>query len=190
MGWLLSPPSHDASPPLNDPPQAVSASNWLAGEHRAILDAEGRILLPMGIRNTLNPLREEVTLMATLEPEGCAGVRRVDQWDQYVRELRGLAGHSQRDRRVMMLVAATSAQVKIDKQGRMRLPDALLAKAGIQRNAEKAEVVITGFFEDLRVWSAERWDEFCARALTDFAADLDGLHGVEGTPAVEPQAAN
>jgi MraZ protein len=159
----------------------MSSSTWLAGEHRTVLDPEARILLPMGIRNTLNPLREEVTLMSTLEPEGCVGIRRVDQWDGYVRELRGLAGHSQRDRRLMMLVAATSSQVKIDRQGRMRLPDTLLAKAGIERpgeRAEKAEVVVTGFFDDLRVWSAERWDTFCERALDDYATDLDGLHGV------------
>jgi len=159
----------------------MSATSWLAGEHRAVLDAEGRILLPLGLRNTLNPMREEVTLMATLEPEGCVGVRRVDQWDGYVRELRALAGHSQRDRRVMMLVAATSAQVKIDRQGRMRLPDSLLAKAGIDRGSDKAdksEVVIAGFFEDLRVWSAASWDAFCASALVDYARDLDGLHGV------------
>lgn len=166
----------------------MSATSWLAGEHRAVLDAEGRILLPLGLRNTLNPLREEVTLMATLEPEGCVGVRRVDQWDGYVKELRALAGHSQRDRRVMMLVAATSAQIKIDRQGRMRLPDSLLAKAGIERATEKAEVVIAGFFEDLRVWSAASWDAFCASALEDYAKDLDGLHGVNESrePVAEP----
>ncbi|MFT7671057.1 MAG: MraZ protein [Planctomycetota bacterium] len=174
LGQAHDPLLHHIHPHL-----PMSSMSWLAGEHRAVLDSEARILLPLGLRNTLNPLREEVSLMASLEPEGCVCVRRIDQWDAYVQGLRSLAGQSQRDRRVLMFVAATSAQIKIDRQGRLRIPDSLLTKAGIERGddkSNKAEVVIAGNFEDLQIWAAGRWDEFCSSALDGFAGDLEGLH--------------
>lgn len=163
----------------------MTPQSWLSGEHRAVLDPEARVLLPLGLRNLLNPQREEVTLMATLEPEGCVGLRRVDQWDAYVRELRERAGPTLRARRVVLLLAATSAQVKVDRQGRLRLPDSLMAKAGIERpddREEKTEVVIAGNFEDLRIWAASRWEAFCEEALADYGKDLDWLQrgGDEG----------
>ena len=157
----------------------MSSQSYLSGEHRAVLDGESRILLPLGLRNLLNPMREEVTLMASLEPEGCICVRRVDQWTNYVEDLRQQAGQTLRHRRVMMLVAATSAQVKIDKQGRLRLPDSMMAKAGIERpttKSDKSEVVIAGHFDDLRLWASERWSNFCESAMADFGTDLEWLH--------------
>ncbi|MFT7486207.1 MAG: MraZ protein [Candidatus Paceibacteria bacterium] len=157
----------------------MSSQSWLAGEHRTALDGEARILLPLGLRNLLNPLREEVSLMATLEPEGCICVRRVEQWDAYVQDLRQRAGQTLRARRVMMLVAATSVQIKIDKQGRLRIPDHLMSKAGIERmtdNDDKTEVVVAGHFDDLRLWAVGRWDTFCEQALADFGTDLEWLH--------------
>ncbi len=157
----------------------MSSQSFLSGEHGAVLDGESRILLPLGLRNLLNPMREEVTLMASLEPEGCICVRRVDQWTAYVDELRKQAGQTLRHRRVMMLVAATSAQVKVDKQGRLRLPDSMMAKAGIERaegKSEKSEVVIAGHFDDLRLWASDRWSNFCESAMADFGADLEWLH--------------
>lgn len=157
----------------------MSPRSWLSGEHRTLLDPEGRLLLPLALRNTLNPGGDEVTLMATLEPEGCVGIRRVDQWDDYVGGLRALAGQSLRHRRLMLVLAATSSQVKLDRQGRLRIQDSLLAKAGVERSAErsaKTEVVIAGHFDDLRIWASTRWDEFCLEALRDFGADLEWLH--------------
>lgn len=169
----------------------MTPQSWLSGEHRAVLDPEARVLLPLGLRNLLNPQREEVAMMATLEPEGCVGLRRVEQWDTYVRDLQGRAGASLRARRVMLLIAATSAQVKVDRQGRLRLPDSLMSKAGIDRpqdREEKTEVVIAGNFEDLRIWAASRWEAFCKEALADYGKDLDWLQheGVEG-PSSSPE---
>ncbi len=165
----------------------MSPQSWLSGEHRTQLDPEGRILLPLAVRNLLNPAQEEIGLMATLEPEGCLGVRRVDQWDAYVGGLRERAGSSLRHRRLSMILAATSSPVKIDRQGRLRVPDALLGRAGIERSSDKeakTEVVVAGHFEDLRVWSAPRWEAFCEEALRDYGADLDSLQ-VTATSGLE-----
>lgn len=156
----------------------MSNQAWFSGEHATSLDPEGRILLPMGLRNLLNPTREEVTLMANLEPEGCICVRRVEQWDAYVARLRERAANTARHRRLTMILAATSAPIKLDKQGRLRVPDSILQKAGVDRaDAARQEVVVAGHFDDLRVWSASGWQSFCTSALESFAEDLEFLEG-------------
>ncbi len=154
----------------------MSPQAWFSGEHATSLDAEGRILLPMGLRNLLNPTREEVTLMANLEPEGCICVRRIEQWDAYVARLRERTGNTARHRRLTMILAATSAPIKLDKQGRLRIPDSIMVKAGVDRTSEeRQDVVVAGHFDDLRIWGAKSWDEFCAEALGAFSEDLELL---------------
>ncbi|MCB9915997.1 MAG: hypothetical protein H6828_12780 [Planctomycetes bacterium] len=154
----------------------MSPQAWFSGEHATSLDPEGRILLPVGLRNVLNPGRDDVTLMASLEPEGCLCVRPVEQWDAYVRRLRERAGNGARDRRLTMILAATSSPMKLDRQGRMRIPDPLLERVGISRtDAARQDVVVAGHFDDLRVWSAAGWERFSAEAVEAFAQDLDQL---------------
>jgi division/cell wall cluster transcriptional repressor MraZ len=154
----------------------MSSQALFSGEHSTSLDPEGRILLPLGLRNVLNPTREEVTLMASLEPEGCVCVRRVEQWDAYVARLRERAGNTTRHRRLTMLLAATSAPIKLDKQGRLRIPDSIMLKVGIDRgDGERQGVVIAGHFDDLRIWGAEGWESFCAEALAAYGTDLELL---------------
>ncbi len=162
----------------------------MVGEHRATLDPEGRILLPMALRNLLNPSREDRPLMATLEPEGCISLRAEEVWDAYVEGFRGAEGEGLRRRRVVTLLAANSARVKCDRQGRVRVPDVLLAKASIERgSAEKREVVVVGDLEDVQIWHPERWDGFERTAKSSFGEDVDHLLGnrpggaEEGEPA-------
>ena len=70
----------------------------------------------------------------------------------------------------------------------MPIPDSLLAKGGIERAGDKdskTEVVIAGHFDDLRIWSSERWEGFCEEALRDFGADLEWLHLGQAMQATE-----
>lgn len=155
---------------------------WMVGEHAATLDAEGRILLPAPLRNLLNPAREEQALMATLEPEGGISLRSVEDWDRYVGTLRDRGSDGKRRRRVVMWLAAHSARVKCDRQGRVRVPDGLLSKAGVERSEEeKREVVVVGGLEQVVLWEPERWAEFCRVTEEVLSDDLDALvHEDEG----------
>jgi len=155
----------------------MNAAPRFSGEHVATLDPEGRILLPMPLRNAFNPGREDRTLMANLEPEGCIALREPERWTAYVDRLRARASDAAASRRFLMYLAATSAGVKCDRQGRVRVPDGLLQKAGIERaKGARSEVVLSGNFDDIRIWSPERWAAFEADARAHFGADLALLH--------------
>jgi DNA-binding transcriptional regulator/RsmH inhibitor MraZ len=68
--------------------------------------------------------------------------------------------------------------VRCDKTGRIRVPDALLASIGVDRNeSNRREVVLVGGFSEIRVWSPLAWDGFGTTAREDFGAGLDALLG-------------
>lgn len=162
----------------------TSPRSTFLGEHQASLDPEGRILLPQGLRNVLNPQRDDVNLMANLEPDGSVCVREDHAWQSWVAELRGGAHQGSRRRRVLLFLAANSAPVRLDRQGRVRIPDPLLAKAGLDRNDEgRREVVVVGNFDDVRIWSPASWRAFEEAARRSFDEDLEQLYAPGSAPA-------
>lgn len=160
----------------------VSSSTYL-GEFRATLDPEGRIQLPQALRDEMNVRRTDFRLMANLEPDGSVCLREWEDWERYVQRLRSRPTANLRDRRTLLFLAANSAPVRCDKQGRVRIPDPLLLHAGIDRTKSgRKELVIVGNFDELRVFEPERWGVFGQEALADFAAGVDAL--LEGGPIV------
>jgi transcriptional regulator MraZ len=146
------------------------------GEYPATLDGEGRIQLPLALRDEMNVRSAEFRLMANLEPDGSLCLREHEGWEAYVDQLRSQPTASLRDRRTLLFLAANSAPVRCDKQGRIRIPDSLLEHAGIDRTQQgRKELVIVGNFDDLRVWHPDRWNAFGEEALADFGAGVDAL---------------
>ena len=146
------------------------------GEYPATLDGEGRIQLPLTLRDEMNVRSAEFRLMANLEPDGSLCLREQEGWEAYVDELRSGPTASLRNRRTLLFLAANSAAVRCDKQGRVRIPDPLLAHAGIDRTRSgRKELVIVGNFDDLRVWHPDRWNAWGEEALADFGAGVDAL---------------
>ncbi|MDA1266485.1 MAG: hypothetical protein O2816_15500 [Planctomycetota bacterium] len=149
------------------------------GEYPATLDGEGRIQLPLVLRDEMNVRSSEFRLMANLEPDGSLCLRERDHWESYVDALRTRPTANLRDRRTLLFLAANSAPVRCDKQGRIRIPDPLLTHAGIDRTlAGRKELIIVGNFDDLRVWQPDRWNAFGVEALADFGPGIDAL--IEG----------
>lgn len=155
----------------------------LIGLYKATLDGEGRLQLPLGLRDEMNVRRPDFRLMANLEPDGSICLRERAAWETHVDFLRGAAGESNRHRRAILFFAAHSSPVRCDKQGRVRIPDSLLGSAGMDRQAKgRKELVLVGNFGDLRVWSPERWEAFGKEALEDFERGVDSLLGAASPP--------
>ncbi len=154
----------------------MAPPNFL-GTYQATLDTEGRIQLPAALRDEINFRQPDFRLMATLEGDGSVCLRERADWDRWTA---GLLGASepllQQARRTLLTVAAHSAPAKCDKQGRIRVSDALLHVLGLDRSkVDTREVVLAGAFHEIRLWSAEGWEEFSSSARQSLGADLDEL---------------
>lgn len=152
----------------------MSAPRFL-GVHPATIDAEGRIQLPVLLRDEVNLRSPELSFMASLEADGSVCLRSREGFDAWAERLRAREPGTQRARRTLLAVAAFSAPVKCDKQGRVRVPDGLLRLAGIDRTADAREVVLVGGFDEIRVWSPAGWEAFAAGAREGLEAGLDEL---------------
>ncbi|HPF15303.1 MAG TPA: hypothetical protein P5218_06730 [Planctomycetota bacterium] len=156
----------------------MSSPLLLIGEHPATLDGEGRIQLPVGLRDEINPRATNFSLMANLEPDGSLCLRERRDWERYVEDLRRSHVESARARRALQFLAAYSGAAKCDKTGRVRIPDALLLQVGLDRSVEgRRDVVLVGNFEDIRVWSPEGWAQFREETRAEYGSGIDDLLG-------------
>lgn len=147
------------------------------GTYHATLDAEGRIQLPAALRDEINFRQPDFRLMATLEGDGSVCLRERADWERWTAGLLGAREPlRQQDRRTLLTVAAHSAPVKCDKQGRVRVSDTLLGVLGLDRsNVDARGVVLAGAFQEIRIWSSAGWEEFSSSARESLGAGLDEL---------------
>ena len=162
--------------------QPMAPPNFL-GTYQATLDAEGRIQLPAALRDEINFRQPDFRLMATLDGDGSVCLRERADWERWTLGLLGAREPlRQQDRRTLLTVAAHSAPAKCDKQGRVRVSDALLTVLGLDRSKANArEVVLAGAFQEIRLWSAAGWEEFSSSARRTLGADLDELLAPPGS---------
>lgn len=130
------------------------------GFHDRQLDDKGRCALPATYRPDLGE-----ACYVSIDPEGCITVRTIEAFENHANELierekRGELTMAQRRRR-----AQNSAQVTIDKQGRITLEERFRQHA---RLAPGAPVVVVGVFDAIQLWKPERY-----AALELEAADED-----------------
>ena len=146
------------------------------GVHSATIDAEGRIQLPALLRDEVNVRQPEFRFMATFEADGSLCLRSQAAFAAWAAALQARPARDQKDRTTLLTIAAFSAPVKCDKQGRIRVPDALLGLAGLDRaRADAREVILVGGFQEIRLWSPAGWDEFSVQARRELGRGLDAL---------------
>ncbi len=99
-----------------------------------------------------------------------------DEWDEFVEKLHGITSPSVALIRFAAKVIGLAEELSCNPQGRVRIPQTLLAEAGIgQDQGARPEVMVVGMFSRFEIWSLER---FNAIDLTDVSGELTakGIH--------------
>jgi MraZ protein len=86
-----------------------------------------------------------------------------EKWSRFAERLSGLPLVDHEARALRRRLFGGAAQQAPDRSGRISLPIALRAFAGITR-----EVVVVGLYDHLEVWSAENW-AMVLQGVEDFA---------------------
>lgn len=122
----------------------------LLGEHEHALDDKNRLTLPAKLRQSFSD-----GLVVSRGMDGCLVVYPRDGWERFVeRRLSGLDPFSKEARQMSRFVFSGAAEAELDKQGRVMVPPALLASAGLER-----EVVVAGMRDHLEIWDRAKWRE-------------------------------
>ena len=118
------------------------------GEYTHSLDGKGRVILPAKYRGRLAD-----GAIATSAVDGCLAVWAPEDFEAKAREMQEQARSETRaERDQARAFFSGTVEVTPGPQGRVALPQHLREFAGLDR-----EVVITGQFDHIEIWDAERW---------------------------------
>lgn len=119
------------------------------GRFEHSVDSKGRVILPVRFR-------DEFSRGGFLTPnrEGCIALRTPGENDRQMAEMAEDAKASSEGRNRARVWAANTAEIEIDKQGRMAIPAHLREFAGLE-----GDVLIHGAIDRIELWDPSRWDE-------------------------------
>jgi MraZ protein len=117
------------------------------GEYEHTLEEKNRLTLPAKFRDSFPD-----GLVVTRGMDGCLYAYARADWERLVDRLGSLDLLSRDDRMIQRYFFSAATEAALDKQGRIMLPGALLAHAGLGR-----DVVVAGVFDHLEIWDRAAW---------------------------------
>ena len=137
----------------------------LTGTFDRTLDDKLRLAVPKPLKDGFGVLGTDELYLA-LGNEGCLTIYSTEGFDLFARRLANVSPGRANVRTFLRLFYARAERVVLDKQSRIRIPDRLLAHAGLQR-----EVVVIGVNDHAEIWDKATWEKF----LNDTSAQYDDL---------------
>jgi MraZ protein len=118
------------------------------GRFEHSVDIKGRIVLPARFR-------KEFDAQAFLSRyfDGCVALWTPEEFDKQLAAMEERQARSAEDRNLARIWAGTSAEVEIDRQGRMAVPTALRSYAQLG-----SSVLVMGALERVELWDPEAWE--------------------------------
>jgi MraZ protein len=135
------------------------------GEYQHSVDAKGRLIIPAKFRDGLGE-----RFIATRGLENCLFVFPTTEFEALADKLRQLPMASGAAREFTRLLFSGASECELDPQGRILLPANLRTYAAIEK-----DVVLVGVSSRVEIWSASRWEEYCAKAESSFADTAEKL---------------
>ncbi len=118
------------------------------GEYNHTIDAKGRLIVPSKFREVLGD-----TFVVTKGLDGCLFVYDNKEWNAFEEKLKSLPLTNKEARQFARFFLAGAAEVEVDKQGRILVPNILREFAQISK-----DVVLIGVASRIEIWSKERFE--------------------------------
>ena len=130
------------------------------GRYEHSLDAKGRVILPAKFRTTF----ERGGYLSQFH-DGCLALWTPEEFERQMVAMQEAAAQGRDERNLARVWASGSAEVEIDKSGRMPIPPHLREFAQLG-----GEVLVLGAIDRVELWSPPVWDDRVRpseRQLTD-----------------------
>lgn len=136
------------------------------GEFNHNVDDKGRLMLPAKFREDLGT--GEYVLTRGLD--NCLFLFPISEWKEFEEKIKKLSLTKKDARAFVRFLFSGATNDIIDKQGRIKLNDNLKQYAGIEK-----EVVVTGAFNRVEIWSKENWEAYISTAEESFEDIAENL---------------
>ncbi len=131
------------------------------GEYNHTIDTKGRLIIPSKFREALGD-----TFVVTKGLDGCLFVYDNEEWSAFEEKLKALPITNKEARQFVRFFLAGAAEVEVDKQGRILVPNILREFAQISK-----DVVLIGVASRIEIWSKERFEGMAAYEDMDEIAE-------------------
>ena len=131
------------------------------GEYNHTIDAKGRLIIPSKFRETLGD-----TFVVTKGLDGCLFVYDNVEWNVFEEKLKSLPITNKDARQFARFFLAGAAEVEVDNQGRILVPNVLRDFAELNK-----DVVLIGVASRIEIWSKERFEGITAYEDMDEIAE-------------------
>ncbi len=127
------------------------------GEYNHNLDEKGRLAIPTKFRKALSKgavVTRGLDTSLFLFPK--------EEWDKLAEKLAGLPLGQSNSRAFARLMLAGAMDVKLDKQGRVVLPEYLRQYASLKKS-----IVVAGLYSRLEIWDEKKWASYKEKLEND-----------------------
>jgi len=114
------------------------------------MDPKGRIIIPSKFRDELGP-----KFIATKGLDNCLFMYPMNEWANLENKLKSLPLTNRDARAFIRFFFSGAAEVELDKQGRILLPQNLREYANLQK-----DIYIIGVSVRVEVWDKAKWEEY------------------------------
>lgn len=135
-------------------------------EYNHTVDTKGRLIIPSKFREQLG---DEFVVSKGMD--GCLFVYANEDWAAFEEKLTALPLINKEARQFARFFLSGAAQVEVDKQGRILLPQNLRDFAELTK-----DVVLVGVGSRIEIWSKDKWDNVSAdENMDDIAKAMEAL---------------
>jgi transcriptional regulator MraZ len=132
------------------------------GINLVVLDAKGRIKLPVRYRQLL-PTDKEPQLVLTIDTESpCLLLYPIQEWEIIEEKLQALPSFNPAVRRIQRLLIGHATDLDLDTNGRILLPALLRNYAHLEK-----EIMVVGQGRKIELWGANEWDDYRTQWISD-----------------------
>ncbi|MDA8062349.1 MAG: division/cell wall cluster transcriptional repressor MraZ [Actinomycetota bacterium] len=142
------------------------------GRYEHSLDSKGRVVLPARFRSSF----ETPQAFLTQYLDGCLALWTPAEFGKRLQEYSLAQARSGADRNLARVWAAGSQEVEIDRQGRVAVPQHLLAFAQLQDR-----LLVVGALERIELWNPLQWESRVRPAEADLLDPVDAVAAATDT---------
>ena len=122
----------------------------LIGEYKHTIDSKKRLAIPSKLRRELG-----TRAVITRGLDNCLFIFPLTQWNKLIEKLAKLPLGQRDTRGFTRLMLAGASEARLDRLGRVLIPDYLKKYAGLKKN-----IVIAGVYNRLEIWDEAKWNLF------------------------------
>jgi MraZ protein len=146
------------------------------GRYEHSLDVKGRVILPARFRSSFGP-----QAYLSKYQDRCLALWTPDEFEKRMAEMERTQEEGSAERNLARVWASGSAEVEIDRQGRVAIPGYLREFALLDGG-----VLVNGAINRIELWNPEEWQSRVQPAESQLTDDQAG--GSDGSRAAEPPA--